>query len=96
MRFILIFLYLVIVIVSLAFASLNANLVDLNLYWHHLKLPLAFIMISCIGLGLLLGFLVLLGKYWQLRCQYFRVKHQLTMMEKEIKNLRAIPIQDAH
>ncbi len=96
MRLILLFFYLIIIIVSLAFAALNSNLVDLNLYWQHFKLPLAFVMISCIGLGLVLGFLVLIGKYWQLRCQFYRAKHQLALMEKEIKNLRAIPIQDSH
>jgi putative membrane protein len=96
MRIFFLFFYLVLIIVSLAFAALNSNEVLLNLYWQSFKLPLAFIMIVCIGLGLLLGALVFLGRYWHLRCQYVRSKNQVSMLEKEIKNLRSIPIQDSH
>lgn len=96
MRLFLLFFYLLVLMTLLAFAALNSNMIDLNLYWQHFQLPLAFIMVVCMGLGLLLGAVVFLGRYWQLRVQYFRAKHQVALLEKEIKNLRSIPIQDAH
>jgi putative membrane protein len=96
MRIFFLFFYLVLIIVSLAFAALNSTEVVLNLYWQSLKLPLAFVMIVCIGLGLVLGAIVFLGRYWHLRCQYARSKNQVSILEKEIKNLRSIPIQDSH
>lgn len=96
MRLFLLFFYLLVLMTLLAFAALNSNMIDLNLYWQHFQLPLAFIMVVCMALGLLLGAVVFLGRYWQLRVQYFRAKHQVALLEKEIKNLRSIPIQDAH
>lgn len=96
MRLFLLFFYLLILMILLAFAALNSTMVDLNLYWQHFQLPLAFIMVVCIGLGLIFGAMVFLGRYWQLRLQYFRAKHQVGLLEKEIKNLRSIPIQDSH
>jgi lipopolysaccharide assembly protein A len=96
MRIFFLFFYLVLIIVSLAFAALNSNEVVLNLYWQTLQLPLAFVMIVCIGLGLLLGALVFLVRYWHLRCQYSKTKNLVSLLEKEIKNLRSIPIQDSH
>ena len=96
MRTFLIFFYMTLMMISLAFAALNSKTVVVNLYWQTYNLPLAFIMIVCIGVGLLFGILVLLGRYWHLRCLYSRCKNQVSILEKEIKNLRSIPIQDSH
>jgi putative membrane protein len=96
MRLVILFFYLLLIILTLAFASLNAEIVNLHLYWWALKLPLAFIMIVSLGLGLVLGALVFIGKYLTLGLKYKKLSHQVGLLEKEIKNLRTIPIQDAH
>jgi uncharacterized integral membrane protein len=96
MRIVILFFYLLLIIVTLAFASLNADLVTLHLYWWTFKLPLAFILIVSLGLGLVLGAIVFTSKYLALGLKFKRLKHQVSMLEKEIKNLRTIPIQDSH
>ena len=96
MRLFILFVYLLLIIVCLAFAALNASLVTVKLYWVTVNLPLAFIMVVCFGAGLIFGAIMFLGKYLSLRHAYHLSKNQVAVMEKEIKNLRAIPIQDPH
>jgi len=96
MRIVILFFYLLLIIVTLAFASLNADMVTLHLYWVVLKLPLAFILIVALGLGLILGAIVFTSKYFALSFKFKKLKQQVAMLEKEIKNLRTIPIQDSH
>jgi uncharacterized membrane protein YciS (DUF1049 family) len=95
-RLLLLFIYLLVVVVCLAFAALNANMVTLKLYWTSVELPLAFVMVVCFGGGLFRGALLFLGKYLGLVHAFRQSKSQVNLLEKEIKNLRAIPIQDAH
>jgi putative membrane protein len=96
MRLFILFIYLLLIIVCLAFASLNANEVTLKLHWLTLQLPLAFIMVTCFAAGLVFGAIIFLGKYLGLRHSHHKIKNQISVMEKEIKNLRSIPIQDSH
>jgi putative membrane protein len=95
-RLILLFIYLLLVVTCLGFAALNANMVTLKLYWASFELPLAFVMVVCFGSGLVLGALLFIGKYLALIQSLRHSKNQVNILEKEIKNLRAIPIQDAH
>ena len=96
MRIVFLFFYLALIILTLAFASLNADIVSLHLYWVVLKLPLAFILIVALGCGLVLGAIVFTSKYLALSFKFKKLKQQVAMLEKEIKNLRTIPIQDSH
>jgi len=96
LRLILLLIYLLVVVACLAFAALNANMVTLKLYWLTLELPLAFVMVVCFGVGLLLGSILFLAKYLALLHAQRQAKSQVTILEKEIKNLRSIPIQDSH
>lgn len=96
MRLFILFTYLILVIICLAFAALNANPVNLKLYWMTLQLPLAFIMVLCFAAGLILGAILFMGKYLSLRHSFRKANNQVGLLEKEIKNLRSIPIQDSH
>jgi putative membrane protein len=49
-----------------------------------------------LGAGLLLGFFLSLCKYWHIKTENRHIRNQLKMTEKEIKNLRAIPLKDQH
>ena len=96
MRLFLLFIYILLIVICLGFAALNATPVELKLYWMTLKLPLAFIMVSCFAAGLVLGAILFILKYASLKHTLRKSKHQILLLEKEIKNLRAIPIQDSH
>ena len=96
MRIFLIIVYLLLIIFGVSFATLNAASVKLNFYVTTLVLPLSVLLILTLAIGVFFGCVVFLCKYWRVKSENRRMKHQLKMTEKEIKNLRAIPLQDQH
>lgn len=96
MRLIMMIFYLLIMLLGVAFAALNAGSVQLNLYFKIFTLPISFLMLATLALGVMLGFFVFLTRYWSLKARHRKLKHQLELTEREIKNLRAIPLKDQH
>ncbi len=96
MRIVMTICYLLLVILGVSFAALNASKVQLNLYVTTLTLPISVLMIAMLGIGILTGLLIFTGRYWRLKAECHRIKTQLRLTEKEIKNLRAIPLHNQH
>ncbi len=88
--------YLVLIIFGVTFAALNASDVQINFYVTTFKLPMSVLMVIVLGIGILIGFIIFLFRYWRLKREYWKLKNQLNLTEKEIKNLRAIPLKDQH
>ena len=93
---IIILFYLVLILVGVSFAALNARMAHVNLYLTTLTMPVSVLMILMLGLGMLVGFFLFIGRYWQLKAECHKIKSQLKVTEKEVKNLRAIPLHDQH
>ncbi|CEK10909.1 lipopolysaccharide assembly protein LapA domain-containing protein [Legionella hackeliae] len=96
MRLFMMIFYLLLILLGVSFAALNASSVQVNFYFTKLAMPISVLMTIMLGIGLLLGFLLFLYRYWRLKVEYVRLKNQFKMTEKEIKNLRSIPLQDQH
>ena len=96
MRIVMTVFYLLLILVGISFAALNATSVQVNFYFTTLKMPISVLMTLMLGVGILLGFLLFLFRYWRLKGEHRKIKNQLRLTEKEIKNLRAIPLQDQH
>lgn len=96
MRIIMIIVYLLLILLGVSFAALNAGKVSVNLYVTSLTAPISVLMTIMLGIGLLIGFLLFMARYWRLKMENIRVKNQLKLTEKEIKNLRHIPLKDQH
>lgn len=96
MRILLTVFYLLLVLLGISFAALNAASVQVNLYVVKLTLPISVLMATMLGLGMLLGFFLFFARYWSLKSDHRRISNQLKLTEREIKNLRSIPIQDQH
>lgn len=94
MRLLMMVFYLIVIFFGVSFAALNASSVQVNFYFTKLAMPISVLIIITLGLGMFLGFLMLLYRYWCLKMEYFKLKNQFKLTEKEIKNLRAIPLQD--
>ena len=88
--------YLLLILLGVTFAALNAGTVQLNLYVTTLSIPIAVLITIMFGIGLLLGFLLSLLRYWRLKMELIKIKNQLKISAKEIKNLRDIPLKDQH
>ena len=94
MRFIMMIFYLCLMIFGVSFAALNAESVTLNLYFKTFSLPISVWMIAAFAFGILMGLIIFLGRYWGLKTKHRKTKHTLQLMEREIKNLREIPLKD--
>ncbi|MCX7116808.1 MAG: LapA family protein [Legionellales bacterium] len=96
MRIMITVLYLLLILVGVSFAALNATSVQVDFYFTTLKTPISVLVIIMLGIGMMLGLMLFMGRYLRLKSESRKIKNQLKMTEKEIKNLRAIPLQDQH
>ncbi|MDX2345932.1 MAG: LapA family protein [Legionella sp.] len=94
MRLIMMIFYVCLMLLGVSFAALNAGPVTLNLYFKTFTLPISVWMIIALAFGVLIGLIMFLGRYWSLRSKYRKTKNHLQLMEREIKNLREIPLKD--
>ena len=96
MRLLMIIVYLLIILLGISFATLNATSVQVNFYVKTLTMPISVLMTAMLGIGLLIGFTVSIMRFWRLKIELLKVKNNLKMSEKEVKNLRHIPLKDQH
>lgn len=96
MRIVMLVIYVLIIIIGLSFAALNASSVPVHFYFKTVSMPISVLMTIMLGIGILIGFILFIGRYWRLKIQYHQIRSQLKLTEKEIKNLRSIPLQDQH
>ena len=94
MRIIMTIFYVLLILIGVSFAGLNASSVQINVYFTSLTLPVSVLIILMLGLGVMFGLLLFSARFWRLKAELRRVKNQLKLTEKEIRNLRAIPLQD--
>ena len=94
MRIISYFFLLVIVLFGMTFATLNSESVTINYYLGESTLPLSLLLVIVFALGCLVGMVV---GFWLLiksKILNYRLRQRLDLAEREIENLRAIPLQD--
>lgn len=94
MRIISYFFLLAIILFGMTFATLNSESVTINYYFNQSTLPLSLLLVLIFALGCLIG---MIAGFWLLiksKIQNYRLQQRLNLAEKEIENLRAIPLQD--
>lgn len=94
MRIISYFFLLVIILFGVTFATLNSESVSINYYLGSSTLPLSLLLVLCFALGCLVGMLVCCWLLIKSKILNYRLRQRLQLAEKEIENLRAIPLQD--
>lgn len=97
MKRILVFLLVIVVIVTgLIFSVLNADKVMLDYYFGRGEYPLALIMVLSLAVGALLGVIASLGMVFKARGELRRLRKDIKLKDKEVANLRALPLHDRH
>ena len=84
---------LIIMLVGLTFASLNAKIVTFNYYLDTKEIALSLLLVFAFGSGIILGLLVAFFPWLKAKRDVSRIKSRLKIVEKEVKNLRSIPIK---
>ncbi len=96
LRIIYLILFLVLVIFGIAFAVLNAEPVELNYYFGSKQIALSLILVIAMMVGAMLGVIASAGLFVSSRREVAKLKKSVELAEKEVANLRAIPIRDDH
>jgi len=89
-------LLLIVVAGGVSFAWLNAQPVSFNYYAGTAQIRLSLVLVLFLIGGWLLGIFSMLRSYLSLRRRLARVQRKLTVAEKEIGNLRSLPIKHGH
>jgi putative membrane protein len=87
-------LLLCVAALGLGFTTLNAHVVTLHYYYGSTTLPLALIVVATLGAGAILGMGAALGLVVAKRTELAVLRRRVALCEKEINNLRQIPIKD--
>lgn len=85
-----------IVLLGISFALLNPEVVNFNYYVGKRAFPLSLLLAMTFVSGCVLGLIVGGFLLIKLKLKNYRLQSQLNVAEKEIGNLRAIPLQDRH
>jgi lipopolysaccharide assembly protein A len=88
------FFLLIIVLFGMAFATLNSESVTINYYLGQSTLPLSLLLVLVFAFGCLIGMVVGFWLLIKVKLVNYRLRQRLNLAEKEIENLRAIPLQD--
>lgn len=94
MRIVSYFFFLAILIFGVTFAIMNSESVTINYYVGQSTLPLSLLLVLVFALGCLIGMVVGFWLLFKAKINNFRLRQRLSLAEKEIENLRAIPLQD--
>lgn len=84
----------IIVLFGMTFATLNSESVTINYYLSQSTLPLSLLLVLVFAFGCLIGMLVGFWLLIKAKMVSYRLRQRLSLAEREIENLRAIPLQD--
>ncbi len=86
--------FIILIILGLSFSLLNSTSVELNYYFSSIQLPLAFALVTALVIGVLFGALAVLSMVVKLKRETMRLKKTIRASERELSQLRALPIKD--
>jgi len=84
---------LMIMLVGLTFASLNSSIVTFNYYLGSKEIVLSLLLVGVFGIGIFFGLLVAVLLWIKAKRDNMHLKSRLKVAEKEVENLRSIPIK---
>lgn len=84
----------VILFLGLIFHLKNDQTVELNYYMNSVSVSFSLIIVIVLIIGAILGVLACLPPLLRLRHENARLHKQVKLTEKEINNLRVIPVRD--
>jgi len=95
-RIIIYIILLLVALVGLSFALLNSDIVTLNYYFGKLQAPLSLVMVIALALGAVMGVLASMWVVLAQKRELAKLRKAAKVTEKEITNLRSIPMRDSH
>jgi len=87
---------ILIILLGIIFAVLNSETVQFNYYFNSRTMPLSLAIILAMFIGAILGVIASIGLILRYKREVSRLRKAADVAEKEITNLRAIPIKNQH
>lgn len=87
---------LLVIAVGLSFAVLNPDNVQVRYYLGESSAPLALVVVLALTAGAVLGVLASLGIVLTQKRRIGKLRRTISVHEREIRNLRELPIKDRH
>ncbi len=81
-------------LLALVLAFLNSKPVLVDYFIGQRTVPLSVVIIAALVTGGCLSLIAISIVYLRLKCENYRLRRRIKVTEKEIENLRAIPIRD--
>ena len=81
-------------ILAVSFTLLNSQPVKLNFYVGSFETNLVIVILASLALGTLLGIIAVLGKLISYKQEIMRKDKKIRVSEKEVENLRSLPLKD--
>ncbi len=85
---------LLVAVIGAALTVVNPEPVRLDLYMVSFQSPLPLILVGALALGGLLGILASLGLILRIKRENLKLRRKAQLAEREISNLRILPIKD--
>ena len=95
-RIVYLIIFLILVVFGIVFAVLNAEPVKLNYYFGSKEVALSLILVLAMIVGAILGVIASASMIMSNRREVIKLRKSVELAEKEVANLRAIPIRDNH
>jgi len=95
-RIIFLVVFLLVSVVGLSFALMNAETVMLSYYFGTVSAPLSIVVAIVLAIGALLGVSACMGMVLSLKRENARLRRNMKIAEKEVENLRSLPLKDKH
>jgi putative membrane protein len=89
-------LILIVTLVTVTFTLLNSQPVKINYYFGSYEIDLLIVIVMALVIGALLGVMAALGKLVSLKQEILRKDKKIKIAEKELENLRSLPLKDDH
>ena len=85
---------MLVTVLAVTFTLLNSQPVKLDFYIGHFETDLVIVIIVCLVLGSVLGITAVLGKLISFKQELLRKDKKIKVTEKEVENLRSLPLKD--
>jgi putative membrane protein len=95
-RIIIFTLLLLVALLGLSFALMNAEPVTLNYYFGKLQAPLSLVLVIALAFGAVMGVLASMWVVITQKREMAKLRKAAKLTEKEITNLRSLPMKDSH
>ncbi len=87
-------LVFVILLIGLAFHLKNNQLIELDYYVGVINMPMSWLVVLVLFIGSMLGVMASLPLLIKLKRDKLKLERQIKNSEKEINNLRVMPVRD--